>query len=270
MFGLSARFWKENVMKIASGKGGTGKTTVAVNLALSLRDGDVEEPNCNHFLGLDLEKVEDVLCPYPVIDPDKCTLCGECADFCRYNALAALPRKVLVFPSLCHDGCGGCREVCRYGAISENFMINTYSCEGCAVCTVACPESAITLETRFSGQVVSSKTRFGPMVAGSLGVGEDASGKLVTLVRKQAQELAEANSRDLVIIDGPPGAGCPVIAAIAGADLILLVCEPTVSGIHDLKRVIELTSHFPVPAAVCINKCDINEENSLGIEEFCT
>jgi MinD superfamily P-loop ATPase len=233
-------------LAVISGKGGSGKTTLTAAFAslaknAVLADCDVDAADMPLILKPELLEGEDYFgLPFASINPELCTKCGRC------------------------------RDLCRYGAISENFVINTYSCEGCAVCTVACPENAISLETRFSGQVVSSKTRFGPMAAGALGIGEDASGKLVVLVRKRAQELAEANSRDPVIIDGPPGAGCPVIAAIAGTDLVLLVCEPTVSGIHDLKRVIELTAHFRIPAVVCINKCDINEENCLKIEEFCT
>lgn len=230
---------------VISGKGGSGKTTLTAAFASLAKnavvaDCDADAADMHLILKPELREEEAYFgLGVASIDPELCT------------------------------GCGRCREVCRYGAISENFLINTYSCERCAVCTVACPENAVTLETRVSGQVVSSKTRFGPMAHGELGIGEDASGKLVSLVRKRAQKLAEANSRELVIIDGPPGTGCPVIAAIAGTDLVLLVCEPTVSGLHDLKRVIELAEHFRVPAVVCINKCDLNEENSLRIEDFC-
>jgi MinD superfamily P-loop ATPase len=232
-------------LAIISGKGGCGKTTLtAAFSSLSgnavLADCDVDASDLPLILKPRVLKKEDCLGPgLASIDLNLCT------------------------------GCGICREICRFGAVLENFTINPYSCEGCAVCTVACPEKAVSLMPRVSGQAVSSITRFGPMAHAKLGTGEEASGKLVNLVRKKAIELADGYSCKLVLIDGPPGTGCPVIAAITGTDLILVLSEPTVSGLHDLKRAVELTAHFRIPTVVCINRYDINEKKSLEIEVFC-
>ncbi|WP_440956823.1 4Fe-4S binding protein [Methanosarcina sp. Mfa9] len=232
-------------LAIISGKGGSGKTTLTAAFAslaknAVIADCDVDAADMHLILKPEIQDEDDYLgLEVASIDPELCT------------------------------GCGKCREVCRFGAISADITINQYSCEGCAVCTVACPENAVSMKPRISGQVFSSKTRFGPLAHAKLGIGEEASGKLVSAARERATKLAEQYTKDLIIIDGPPGIGCPVIAAITGTDLVLAVSEPTVSGIHDLKRVIELAKHFRIPAAVCINKCDINEENSLKIEEFC-
>ncbi|MHC1756588.1 MAG: ATP-binding protein [Methanosarcina sp.] len=232
-------------LAIISGKGGCGKTTLtAAFSSLSgnavLADCDVDASDLPLILKPRVLKKEDCLGPgLASIDLNLCT------------------------------GCGICREICRFGAVLENFTINPYSCEGCAVCTVACPEKAVSLMPRVSGQAVSSITRFGPMAHAKLGTGEEASGKLVNLVRKKAVELADGYSCKLVLIDGPPGTGCPVIAAITGTDLILVLSEPTVSGLHDLKRAVELTAHFRIPTVACINRYDINEKKSLEIEVFC-
>ncbi|AKB30165.1 Heterodisulfide reductase subunit A-like protein [Methanosarcina siciliae T4/M] len=232
-------------LAIISGKGGCGKTTLtAAFSSLSenavLADCDVDASDLPLILKPRILNTEDCLgMELAYIDPECCT------------------------------GCGTCREICRFGAVLENFTINPYGCEGCAVCTVACPEKAVYLMPRVSGQAVSSITRFGPMAHAKLGTGEEASGKLVTLVRKKAVELADQYSSKLILIDGPPGTGCPVMAAITGTDLILVLSEPTVSGLHDLKRAIELTAHFRIPAVACINRYDINEKKSLEIEAFC-
>lgn len=232
-------------LAVISGKGGCGKTTLTAaffSLAKDavLADCDVDAADMSLVLSPSiLEKKDSTGLELASIDPERCT------------------------------GCWKCIEVCRFDAILENFKINPYNCEGCAVCTLVCPENAVSLSSRVSGQAVSSITRFGPLIHGELEVGEEASGKLVTLVRNQAREIAEANSKELVIIDGPPGTSCPAIAAITGADLVLLLSEPTVSGLHDLKRVAELTKQFRIPAVACINKADINEKKSLEIELFC-
>lgn len=232
-------------LAIISGKGGCGKTTLtAAFSSLSenavLADCDVDASDLPLILKPQVIKRED----------------------CLGLKLASID------PELC-NGCGICLEMCRFGAVLENFTINPYSCEGCAVCTVACPENAVSLIPRVSGQVVSSITRFGPMAHAKLGTGEEASGKLVNMVRKKAEELADKYSCKLILIDGPPGTGCPVMAAITGTDLVLVLSEPTVSGLHDLKRAIKLTSHFRIPTVACINKYDINEKKSLEIEAFC-
>lgn len=232
-------------LAIISGKGGCGKTTLTA--AFSSLSGNAVLADCD----VDASDLPLILRPQ-VLKKEDCLGLG----------LASIDLK------LC-TGCGICREICRFGAVLENFTINPYSCEGCAVCTVACPENAVALMPRVSGQVVSSITRFGPMSHAKLGTGEEASGKLVNLVRKKAAKLADTYSCKLVLIDGPPGTGCPVMAAITGTDLVLVLSEPTVSGIHDLKRAIELTAHFRIPTVACINRYDLNEKKSLEIEAFC-
>ncbi|WP_410507949.1 4Fe-4S binding protein [Methanosarcina hadiensis] len=232
-------------LAIISGKGGCGKTTLTAAFSslaenIVLADCDVDASDLPLILKPQVIKIED--CPgleLASIDHDLC------------------------------NGCGICAKVCRFGAVLENFTINPYSCEGCAACTVACPENAVSLVPGVSGQAVSSMTRFGPMAHAKMGIGEEASGKLVNMVRKKAVELADQYCCKLIIIDGPPGTGCPVMAAITGTDLVLVLSEPTVSGLHDLKRVIELTEHFKIPTVACINRYDINRKKSLEIEAFC-
>lgn len=235
-------------LTIISGKGGTGKTTLTAAFASLAKnavfaDCDVDAADMHLILKPEILKTED-FCGLEVaaIDKELCIECGKCRDHCRYGAITE---------------------------VSGTFNIDPLSCEGCAVCTLVCPEGAVSMQTRTSGQAFFSETRFGPMAHARLGIGEEASGKLVSEVRENAKSLAEKHGRELIIIDGPPGTGCPVIAAITGTDLILVVSEPTLSGLHDLKRVIELSKHFRIPAAVCINKYDINEENTRLIEDFC-
>lgn len=166
-------------------------------------------------------------------------------------------------------GCGKCLEACRYGAFDDDFKLRKDRCEGCAVCTIVCPADALKMVKRVSGEAYVSDTRFGPMAHARMHPGEEASGKLVSLVRHRARELAAQAGGDLVIIDGPPGTGCTVIASLAGVKLILVVIEPTLSGIHDSKRVMEVAAHFGIKTLACINKFDVNEENTAGILEFC-
>jgi MinD superfamily P-loop ATPase len=166
--------------------------------------------------------------------------------------------------------CGKCYESCRFGAITPEIVIVPTSCEGCGVCAYVCPVDAITMQKRESGFAYVSETRFGPMAHAVLKTAEEASGKLVTVVRNNAKRLAETGDRDLVIIDGPPGIGCPVIAAIADVDLVVAVTEPTLSAIHDLDRILGVARHFTIPAVVCVNKWDINADNTEKIETYCT
>jgi len=233
-------------LTVISGKGGTGKTTLTAAF-VSLAE-NVVIADCD----VDAADMHLILKPRVMEKEDYCGL-----EVARID------------PELCIE-CGKCREFCRYGAVTENLEVDPYSCEGCAVCTIVCFEGTVSMEKRVSGQAFSSETRFGPMAHAQLGIGEEASGKLVSVVRSNAKKLTEQYHKDLIIIDGPPGIGCSAIAAITGTDLVLVVVEPTVSGIHDLKRVLELSVHFMIPAVVCINKYDINEETTLLIEKFCT
>jgi MinD superfamily P-loop ATPase len=164
--------------------------------------------------------------------------------------------------------CGLCTEVCRFNAI-DNGVLEPISCEGCGFCFHICPESAITMEEAFSGDWFISETSYGPFVHARLGIGEENSGKLVTVVRRQAMEIAKEKNLDLILIDGPPGIGCPVTASLTGVNLVLAVTEPTLSGIHDLERILKLAEHFKIPSMVCINKFDINLENAQKIISYC-
>jgi MinD superfamily P-loop ATPase len=230
---------------IISGKGGTGKTTITAAISYLaqkavLADCDVDAADLHIILDPVVQRTEDF-----------------------FGGKTAVMQK-----SLCNQ-CGACRELCRFDAI-RGLDIDPVSCEGCGVCAALCPEKAITMVNKLSGHWFVSDTRNGPMVHARLGIAEDNSGKLVSVVRQEAKRLAEEKKFDFVIVDGPPGIGCPVIAAITGVDLVLVVTEPTLSGLHDLKRVLETAGHFNIPAAVCVNKFDINPENTAMIENFCT
>lgn len=230
---------------IVSGKGGTGKTTIAACLAAMeqskvMADADVDAADL-----------------FILLEPE--TLMRR--EF-RGGQVAAIQEE------LCSQ-CGRCREVCRFEAISEQYEVQPSECEGCGVCARVCPTEAITLVGRSSGEWYVSRTRFGPFVHARLHPGEENSGKLVALVRHQARVLAEEEGIPWVIVDGPPGIGCPVISAMAGAGAVLMVTEPTPSGLHDLRRVAELASHFRLVRAVCINKWDLNPYVTAEIERFC-
>lgn len=224
---------------IASGKGGTGKTTVSLNLALSLSDVqlfdcDVEEPNCNLFLGFDLEKVEDVTCPVPVINQEKCNICRQCSDFCRYNALAPLPDRVLFFPSLCH-GCGGC--------------------------AVLCPEKAIQESQRSLGVIEKAKGRSSPeFYRGLLNIGETMTSAVIKTLKKHIDD------RKIAILDSPPGTSCPVIASIGDVDYCVLVTESTPFGFHDLKLAIDVVRTLKIPFGIIINRWGLGDSR---VEEYC-
>ncbi|MDI6794918.1 MAG: ATP-binding protein, partial [bacterium] len=165
--------------------------------------------------------------------------------------------------------CGQCIVVCRFEAISPGFRIDPISCEGCGVCSHICPQKAIRMEENLSGDWFISNTKYGPMVHAKLGIAEENSGKLVSLVRNQAKLIAEEGAYDLVLVDGPPGIGCPVIASITGATAVLVVTEPTLSGLHDLERVAKLAGHFRIKVLVCVNKYDLNIEMAEKIEARC-
>jgi len=237
-------------LTVISGKGGTGKTTISSSFAslaenAVIADCDVDAADMHLILHPEVVETHDFFgLKVADINKDQCTDCGICSSVCRFDAIG-------------RDTTG------RYP------VVDAYKCEGCAVCEYSCPENAIIMLDKKAGEYYCSNTRFGPLVHAKLGIGEEASGKLVSNVRHKALELAETTAKNLIIIDGPPGIGCSVIAAITGTDMVLVVTEPTRSGIHDLERVIGVAEHFRIPAAVCINKYDINVEISQDISDYC-
>lgn len=237
----------KNVIKqlaVVSGKGGTGKTTIAAAFAALARnkvmvDCDVDAADLHLLLQPKILTQEKYFGGRsPRVDLDQCTQCGLCTEICRFHAI-------------------------------NNGVVDSVSCEGCGFCSHICPENAIMMEEAFSGDWFVSETTYGPFVHARLGIGEENSGKLVTVVRKKAMEVAQERGLELILIDGPPGIGCPVTASLTGVNLILAITEPTLSGIHDLERVLKLAEHFKIPSMVCINKFDINLENTQRIASYC-
>ena len=230
---------------VLSGKGGTGKTSILGSFAaLSekkvLADCDVDAADLHLLLNPSVRTHQEFWSgQVALIDEDKCTSCGLCEDLCRFDAIA-------------------------------DFTVDPVACEGCGFCSRICPVSAITMQDELAGNYFVSDTRYGPLVHARLGIAKENSGKLVAQVRKKARELAEREGLEYILSDGPPGIGCPVISSISGVNLALLVTEPTLSGIHDLKRVQGVLRHFGIPSAVCINKWNLNEENTLNIERYCS
>lgn len=230
---------------ILSGKGGTGKTSVAASFASLaenkvMADCDVDAADLH--LIIKPESTKEHIFDGGVkanVDNDACISCGKCV------------------------------ELCRFGAIDDFFTVDRLSCEGCGVCAEFCPAGAITMRPHQSGKWFESETECGPMVHARLGIAEGNSGKLVTIIRKRAKEIALEKKYELIIADGSPGTGCPVIATVTGCSFVLIVTEPTVSGIHDLKRVYSLIEHFKIRSAVCVNRYDINLEKSDEIAGFC-
>ena len=229
---------------VISGKGGTGKTSLMAAFA-SLAENKV-------LCDADVDAADLHLLTDPVIK--------ERHDF-RGGSIA------VIRPDICTE-CGLCRDLCRFDAINEAFEVDPIECEGCGVCVDFCPEQAIDFPVKTCGEWFISDTRFGPMVHARLGIAEENSGKLVALVRQEAKKLAEKNKLDLLITDGPPGVGCPVIASVGGASAVLIVTEPTVSGLHDMERVAQLAAHFKVPGMVCVNKFDLNPDQTDAIEKL--
>ena len=230
---------------IISGKGGTGKTVLTASFAAIaekkvMADCDVDAADLHLLLAPDVKERHLFKSgKTAVINDDICTACGKC------------------------------RELCRFDAISEDFIVDPVLCEGCAFCSFTCPEGAIKMEENTTGEWFISSTRFGPMVHARLGIAEENSGKLVSLVRKKSREIAERENLDWVIVDGSPGIGCPVIASISGVDTALVVTEPTISGLHDADRVIQVAKHFNIPVKMVINKYDLNLDMTRNIEDYC-
>jgi MinD superfamily P-loop ATPase len=230
---------------VISGKGGTGKTTILASFAALagrsvLADCDVDAPDLYLLLHPEINHQEEF----------------------RGGQLAVINQE-------CCLRCGRCREVCRFEAITPEFSVEPLDCEGCGACRVVCPAEAIELRERVAGDWFRGQTKYGPMVYARLRPAEENSGRLVVLVRKEARAWAERDGINLLLTDGPPGIGCPVIATLGNADLALIVTEPTPSGIHDLERAVGLCRHFRVPAAVCVNKFDLNPRLDDEIRSFC-
>jgi len=231
---------------VISGKGGTGKTSLVACLAVLAQkavtvDCDVDAADLYLTMNPEVIKTEDFSGGKGAeIIREKCTACGKCLEVCRFDA------------------------VVKRGT---DYVIDPIACEGCGVCSWFCPSKAIDFKPVVNGKWFISKTSYGPLVHAKLGVAEENSGKLVALVRGQARTIAEKEELSYIIVDGPPGIGCPVIASITGSDTVIIVTEPTISGAHDLERVADLAGYFKVPAYLCINKYDINKEMSKKIEE---
>jgi len=229
---------------VISGKGGTGKTSMVAAFAslskdLILCDTDVDAADLHLIMNPKIQEQHLFKSGNTaLLNKDKCVQCGLCRDLCKFDA------------------------------ISEDYIINSFACEGCGVCYYFCPEKAIDFPENICGNWYISKINQGLMVHARLGVGEENSGKLVTLVRKEARNIGQDKGYNLILTDGPPGVGCPVIASIGGASAVLIVSEPTVSGKHDTERVISLAKHFNVFAMVCVNKYDLNIEMSQEIQDF--
>ena len=229
---------------VLSGKGGTGKTSIVGSFAAMaqgkvLADCDVDAADLHLLLQPAVQQEHEFWSgQVAVIDEESCTQCGLCQDVCRFEAI-------------------------------NDFRVDSLSCEGCGFCSHICPVEAITMKENLSGRWFISDTKYGHLVHARLGIAQENSGKLVALVRQQAKQICEKQGLDYIISDGPPGIGCPVISSLSGANLALLVTEPTLSGIHDLERVLGVCHHFGIPALVCINKYDLNEDNTRQIEGYC-
>jgi len=234
---------------ILSGKGGTGKTSLTAAFAslakrMMLCDTDVDAADLHLLMAPKIQEKSDFVGGNEaVINPDKCVGCGLCKELCRFDAIIESADPV-------------------------SYTIDKIGCEGCGVCVDLCPESAIDFPKKTCGEWYISETRFGPMIHARLGIAEENSGRLVALIREKARLQAIEQHLDLILTDGPPGIGCPVIASMGQANCILIVAEPTVSGIHDMKRVAQLAAHFKIPAMVCVNKFDLNPDQGLAIEQI--
>lgn len=238
---------------VISGKGGTGKTSIVGSFAALannavLADCDVDAADLHLLLQPDIKQSHDFSGGKAAsVITEKCIGCGRCEEVCNFDAA--------IFNGPAND------------VVGITYTIDSIACEGCGVCVQFCPVDAIEFKDAINGKWFVSDTRFGPMLHAKLGIAEENSGKLVSLIRKEAKRIAAEQNKDLIIVDGSPGIGCPVIASITGADLVLAVTEPTIAAQHDLDRVAELTEHFKIPTVVCINKYDINVKIAKAIEK---
>ena len=234
---------------VISGKGGTGKTSITASFAylggkdIVVADCDVDAADMHLLMKPDFAKSEDFYSgEIAIINQDICTACGECADVCRFDAIPV---------------------------INNQYIVQPLDCEGCGYCARICPVEAIKMEVQNVGRWYISNTRVGNiLVHAKLGIGAENSGKLVAKVKNEAKQIAKENNKDFIIVDGSPGIGCPVVSSLSGANFVVLVTEPTVSGLHDLKRAYELVKKFKIKAGCIINKSDINPQVSGEIEEF--
>ena len=231
---------------VISGKGGTGKTVLTSSFAVLAKGKAV-------FADCDVDAADLFLMLSPQVKQ-------------RHKFVGG--KKAVINKNLCNE-CGKCLQVCRFEAISKDFTVDRISCEGCSVCFHICPQGAVIMEDAVSGEWFVADTKYGPMVYAKLGVAEENSGKLVTVVKQNARSIAESQNKDFIIVDGPPGVGCPVIAALSGVDIAVIVTEPTIAAIEDMKRVIGIANHFQVSVKVIINKFDLNKDLSQEIEKYC-
>jgi MinD superfamily P-loop ATPase len=240
---------------ILSGKGGTGKTSVTAVFAHLAAEGKHRIPAVLADADVDAANLELVLAPKMALRTDFWG--GKVAQ---------------IDAQLC-GGCGVCEQVCRFDAVHPDpegsYWVDPIACDGCAACVYQCPEEAITMQLQLAGEWFRSQSRFGPLFHAALKPAQENSGKLVTVVKQNARLLAMDEGIPLVLVDGPPGIGCPVISAVSGADLALIVAEPTDAGVHDMQRALQTTGHFGVKAIVCINKADLYPAGAVQIEDFC-
>jgi MinD superfamily P-loop ATPase len=239
---------------ILSGKGGTGKTSIAAALShlanengggksIVLADADVDAANLELILSPKCTQREDFWSgQIAEIDQELCELCGECMRVCRFDAIHG---------------------------IQGSYSVDAIACEGCAACFFVCPSAAISLKEQLAGASFHSDSRYGPLYHAALRPAQENSGKLVALLKQRARLHALDGNYDLLIVDGPPGIGCPVISALSGADVALIVAEPSKAGVHDMHRIVDTADHFGLPCVVCVNKTDLSPEGSREIEDYC-
>ena len=284
---------------IISGKGGTGKTVITASFAALaekkvIADCDVDAADLHLLLHPEIkEQYEFKGGKSAIINQNRCIECGKCLEVCRFSAIKS-PQSIgdppKYYGGICArkspqsvgdppkyyggigasaDSYGGGGSASGGDAVREKIFVDPISCEGCGFCSYVCPAGAITMEEDISGNYFISETRFGPFVHAKLGIAQENSGKLVSLVKEKARRLAQKRNYDLIIVDGSPGIGCPVIASLSGVDYAIVVTEPTLTGLHDLQRVLALAASFRINSQVIINKFDLNLDVSRDIERYC-